>query len=194
MFTNWKRSAVAIVAASVATFFWGFLYWGVNPLPYQSWLQPKDEPAAREALKRHFPENGTYTVPHMEHEQEELARLYEEGPVVFVHMAAVDGRPVMDPTIMIGGFLLNLVCVLMLAFVFRLAARERSLFETVRFGAAVGVFAALLVDFGDVIWWGVGAEWSLHKALYHITFCIVAALVLGLIDRRPTAEAAAISA
>lgn len=182
------RTAVALIAAAAATFVWGFVYWTVNPLPYQGWSKAKDEVAARKALKEHFPENGTYFVPHLRDDQEELTKAHEEGPVAFVHMVAVDGKGVMEPKILVYGFLLNLAAVAVLAFVFRLAARARPLFETVRLGAAIGVFGAVLINFGDAVWWGLASDFALHKGLYGVGFCIIASLILGLFNRNLSIE------
>ena len=89
------RFLAAVLAATVATFFFGFLYWGVNQAPYRSFSKTVDEPEARSALKKHFPENGTYFVPGLGHEQETVEKLHEEGPVAFVHMISADGRTMM---------------------------------------------------------------------------------------------------
>lgn len=190
MQNTYVRTAVALILGAVATFFWGFLYWTVNPLPYQSWKQVQEEKAARESLKKHFPESGVYSVPNLRDDQEELGKLHEEGPVAFVYMRYPEGGPMLDSKILMFGLLLNLVAVAALAFVFRLAARARPLFETVRLGAAIGVFAAILINFGDAVWWGITGEFALHKAIYTVTFCIIASLVLGLFNRNLSIETA----
>ena len=57
-----KNLGIGIVLAAVAIFFWGFLYWGLNPLPSGSWKQTNDDVAAGKALLEHFPESGSKSV------------------------------------------------------------------------------------------------------------------------------------
>lgn len=180
------RFLAAVVAAAVATFFFGFLYWGVNPAPYRSLMEVTDEPVAREALKRHFPDNGTYVVPGLTQDQETLEKLHEEGPVAFVHMMAVNGRPMMGPAMMVQGFLLNVIVAGLLGILLLLGTRpDTSYLERVRFAGLFGCTAAILIDFGDVVWWGESASWKLHMAIYHIGFAVVAGLVLAAFMRKP---------
>ena len=45
-----KTRAIAVLLATLAMYVWGFLYWGVNPLPYTTWMQTTDDVAAGKAL------------------------------------------------------------------------------------------------------------------------------------------------
>src|SRR5436309_1824864 len=57
------RIILGVVLASVAMFFWGFLYWGINPLPYQTWKKAPNDEAVQSALMATLPESGIYHVP-----------------------------------------------------------------------------------------------------------------------------------
>ena len=85
------------------------------------WQQPADE-QARGMLCQHFPFNGTYYVPSFENDEKTISRAFDEGPVAFVHMLAVDGRPMFVPSIMIQGFLLNLAVVILITLFLRQCA------------------------------------------------------------------------
>ena len=97
-----KRIVPGILLATIAAYFLGFLYWGLNPLPYSVWKRTNDDQAAQQALREHFPESGTYYLPGMYNDEETLSRLSEAGPVGFVHIS-LEGRPVVQPETMMKG-------------------------------------------------------------------------------------------
>ena len=105
-----KQRVIGIVLATIAVYVWGFLYWGISPIPYTAWKQTNGDEAAQKALLEHFPESGTYYLPGRYHDEETMNRLFEAGPVGFVHIN-LEGRPAVDPSIMISGFFFTLVAV-----------------------------------------------------------------------------------
>ena len=115
-----KSRAIAVLLATVAMYVWGFLYWGVNPLPYTSWQQTTDDVAAGKALLDLLPNSGTYYIPSPRHDADTLSRLFEAGPLAFIHFHR-QGRPQHDPMIMIKGFVLDLAVVILLAALLRTA-------------------------------------------------------------------------
>ena len=62
------KTAIAILVAAIAVFFWGFAYWGATKIPYQAWTPAADDAAAQQALREHFPANGVYGVPSAQHD------------------------------------------------------------------------------------------------------------------------------
>lgn len=180
------KSAIAIVLATVSMYVWGFLYWGgANPLPYQSWKQTKDDVAAGKALLEHFPETGTYYLPGMNHDAETKAKLFEDGPVGFVHITARDGRPMVDPSIMIAGFVLNLIVVILLYLTLNQAAGSLPGYGSrLKLVALFALTAVVLIDCGDAIWWQIPWEWKIHVAFYNFSAFLVAGLVLSAFVKR----------
>lgn len=174
------RFAVGVILAALASFVWGMVYWGANPLPYTSWKQAPDDAAAGRALREHFPESGTYYVPGMRHEPETLARLYRNGPVAFVHVTARDGRPQHDPLVMVKGLALYLTAAFVLGLLVRMVAPALHTFgRQAGFAVLGGAAAALLIDGGDAVFWYLPAAWKLHQAVYDFTAWTIAVLVLG---------------
>ncbi|MCG8592177.1 MAG: hypothetical protein MJE66_23030 [Proteobacteria bacterium] len=182
-----RRMALGILLAALAGYFWGFVYWGANPLPYTAWRQAADDVAAGEALRLHFPEAGTYYVPALDRER--TPELFEAGPVAVVHMLSIEGRPQADPGIMIRGFALVLVSCGLLAGILRHAAlptyRQRA-----QLALWIGVAAAVVVDLGGAVWWQLSWEWQLYQAFYDATAFAVPGLVLAHFagPREPPAE------
>ncbi len=173
-----KNLGIGIVLAAMAIFFWGFLYWGLNPLPASSWKQTKDDVAAGKALLEHFPESGTYYLPGTYNDEETWEKLHAAGPVAFIHLTAREGRPAHDGGIMIRGFGLYLAVVSLIALILQRVALP-SYWDRVKFTALVGLAAAVMIDIGDVVWWYIPWEWKIHQAVYTVTTWTIAGLVLA---------------
>jgi hypothetical protein len=182
-----KRALVGVLLATLAMYFFGFLFWGATTLPYRTWKIAPDDEAAQRALLTHFPESGTYHVPApTAHDEKRRRELFERGPVGFVHIDR-DGRPMEDPAILIGGFVLNLVVVALLALIlWRVLPALPTYRSRVGFLALLGLTAAIMIDGGSAIWWGLAWQWKVVQGLYDVGAWIVAGLVLAKFIRPAT--------
>lgn len=181
------RSVVGAVLATVAMYVWGFAFWGASGIPYSTWKQTPDDRGAAAALREHFPESGVYFVPGTGNPPEVRTELHDAGPTGFV-IVDVDGRPEFDPGIMIRGFALNAVIVVLLIVLLRLAGPALPSYGArVGFSAAAGLFAVVLVNFGDAVWWALPWSWESMQALYNFS----AVLIAGAIVARFVPEAGA---
>jgi hypothetical protein len=170
---------IAVLLASIAVYVFGFLYWGVSPLPYIAWKATPDDAAAQQALRQHFPVSGTYFIPSRKHSGEEQAKLFQQGPVGFVHIHR-DGRPVHDVAIFIRGFILTVATSALIALIL---ARTRTAFpdytSRVGFVSLLGATASLLHEGGDTVWWALPEDWQSAKAAYNVGVWVVSGLVLA---------------
>ncbi len=179
-----KKLVIGIIAASIAVFMFGFLFWGATQLPYRAWKRTPDDVAAGQALRQHFPEAGTYYVPGMHHDDQTLTELYEKGPLAFVHVTSTEGRPVFDRTIMIKGFLHNALVVVLIAILMQMALPALDSYaKRVRFTAFTGLVAVVLINFGETVWWQLPMAWQMQLAMYNFGFFLVAGLVLAYFIR-----------
>ncbi len=175
-----KRLILGVAIASILLYLWGFVYWGLGPYSSMVWKQAKDDVAAGKSLLQHFPEAGTYYVPASTHDQETLERLFQKGPIALVHLISTTGRPVMDPSIMIQGFLLNLVVIILIGLLLRrVSASLPSYSSRIGFVFLAGITSVILIDFGDMIWWKISWDWKLYLAFYHVSAWVLTGLVLG---------------
>lgn len=175
-----KKAALGVVLAAIALFFWGFIYWGFGPYRTMIWQQAADDGQAGKALLDHFPNNGTYFVPGADHDQATAEGLYEQGPVAFVHMISASGRPMFDTSIMIQGFLLNLVVIVLIAVLLhQVVAALPTYGARVKFSLLSGLIAAVLIDCGDSVWWQIDWPWMLYNAFYHFTAWLLTGLILA---------------
>ena len=174
------KSIGAVLLAAGVLWVWGFAYWGLNPLPYESWKSAKDDRAAQLALLQHFPETGTYYIPSRAHSTEAQRALLHSGPWGFVQISYAEREPFEIKTL-VYGLLLNIVFAAGLAM---LMYRVRSTARTYsgRLGVPFwsGLIAVVLIDGGDVVWWNLSYNWQLYVALYNFSAFLIAGAVLAL--------------
>ncbi len=148
------KAIVGIVATAIVLNIFGFIFWGAATVPYQSLQTVSDSGAAQSALATHFPEVGTYLIPGSPAETknaEVVAKQYQSGPVAMIHITS-QGRPLMDPSIIVSYFILNVLIVAALATLFRVAGATEFR-DFARLSLVAAVLAVILVDGGDMIWW-----------------------------------------
>jgi hypothetical protein len=158
---------------------WGFLFWGVSTLGYIAWKGAPNDESAQKALFEQFPESGTYYVPAMSHDPKTLEGLFAKGPVAFVHLIR-EGRPLADASIMGSGFVLYLaVAILMAVILQRSGPRPSTYGARLIHLLLIGIFAALLIDVGDAVWWKIPWGWKLTQGGYNIAAIAVGGSVLA---------------
>jgi hypothetical protein len=187
-----KRTLIGIVVTTLVLYIWGFIFWGINPIPYESLNQTANDAATQQMLREYFPESGTYLVPGQNHEPDALTELHANGPLASIHIR-LDGGPVMDPSVMVGGLVLNLVFVALLAALFN-AAGAREFRDFARLSLVSGAVAVVLIDGGDIIWWQETISWNVWQAVYNFTAFLVAGHLLGVFMKTgPETSSAAVT-
>lgn len=183
------RSTAGVIATAVALFVWGFIYWGFNPMPYGTWSTTPDDAAAQAQLREMFPQSGTYRVPGRNHNSERLDALLAEGPAAFVFIDQ-DPPAAVSPPMFIWGFIQNLTIAGILLVLMRFAS---TLKDRLRLAAWAGLASVAIIDWSDIIWWGMAIDWKFHQAFYDFTVWIVGALVISPfvtpVDSAPRATA-----
>ena len=185
-----KRTFIGVVLAQFVLYFFGFLYWGLGPYPSLIWKQAKNADAAAQSLRELFPQNGTYLVPSTVGDPAAVDQAMRKGPVAFVHMLRVDGRPAMDPSIMITGFVTNFIVIVMISLLLKRCSPALPTYaDRVKFVAFVGFIAAFFIDGGEIVWWQMPADWQLYRAGYDFLFWVIAGLILAkFVSTEPTSS------
>ena len=178
-----QKTIIGIVVTTIVLYLWGFLYWGVSPIPYSFQKQTSDDAAAQEILAEHFPESGTYYIPGAGNEPEVRTSLYETGPRGFVHIQHGETSEG-NLTVMIGGFVLNLAVVSLMAFFFIMAGASEFR-DFVRLSIVAGAIAVIAIDVGDMIWWQIPFEWKIWQLIYDYTLWLIAGHLLGVFMKEP---------
>ncbi|MFT5445499.1 MAG: hypothetical protein ACI9DC_000660 [Gammaproteobacteria bacterium] len=172
------RAMVGISAAAFAVYIWGFVFWGASGLPYGAWKKVDNEVAVGQVLKEHFPTAGVYAIPGYGADEKDTAQRFENGPVAFVYMTARDGRPMMDPSIMIGGLVLYFA-VSAVMFALLKVANVDPYRRRVGLCMLVGVAGALAITLGDVVWWQHDSGWKGWQAFYDVSSFLILGLVIS---------------
>jgi len=182
-----KRQIIGVILATVAVYMWGFLYWGASTFPYSAWQATNDDAAAGKALLEHFPVSGTYYVPGMYDDEATRNKLSDAGPVAFVHIQR-EGRPVVDTSIMLNGFLLTFVTALLISMILKRALPALpSYTDRAGFVALVGLTAVVMIDCGDAVWWNTPWGWKIYQIFYDLVAWVIAGLVLAKFVRPESA-------
>ena len=104
-----------------------------------------------------------------------------------VHITS-EGRPQYDTSIMITGFVLNLLIVAALASLFKVAGASEFR-DFARLSLVAAVLAVILVDGGDMIWWQEPVSWAIWPAIYNLLAIILAGHILGLFMKESSPRA-----
>jgi hypothetical protein len=181
------RVLLGVVLGAVALFIWGFMFWGLLPIPTSIFRTFSDEAAVAEALKSNAPEPGVYTVPDaslMGRDAAEYTSRHESGPVamVFIHPA---GLSVMPPSMMVKGFLNMLASVFLMALLLGMAAPALGTYSRrVGFVFLAGLVSVVFIDLGQPVWWRHTWDYWLANAVYHAVGALIVGLVLARFQHR----------
>ena len=174
-----QKTVIGILATTLVIFIWGYIYWGLSPLPYSALHKTTDDAAAQQALDRHFPESGAYMIPHRDHDEAMAMKLTERGPVGFVHIRHhVSPRENMVKTMILGA-VLTLVIVALLAGFFHVA-KAREFRDFTWLSMTAGAVAVVAIHVGDMVWWQMAVGWKFWMLLYDFSVWIIAGHLLGI--------------
>ncbi len=106
------RSILAVLAASVITFMWGWISWGMLP-----WHQPtpfENEDAVVEVIKANTSKHGMYAYPawsemHAEDKAEGYMKKWTDGPSIYAMVRPGGEADATMTSGMIQGFLINIL-------------------------------------------------------------------------------------
>jgi hypothetical protein len=173
-----KKFFLGPALAALAMFVFGFLYWGVSPLPYKVLNRVDDDAAAAAALAKIFPSSGTYFLPGLYLDRAKHEELMTRGPIAEVHFVN-SGLPMMDPKILVKGYLhCFALCVLLALMLNKLAPAFQSWSGRAKFCAEVGLIVALY-QYVYAIWWHHALAWVSMQAIYDFLEFVIAGLVLA---------------
>jgi hypothetical protein len=173
------RLVIGSVAAAVAMFLLGFVFYG-SPLFNSARVDVPAETqlAVHEALKA-LPQSGFYAIPFAEGGDPELVAAHEAGPIATVSLTK-PGGPVMDPMVMVKGFLHMVASAFLIGYILW-AMRGR----LVDFGGRmklIGMIAfAMTVYFniGKAVWWPGGWTFNLYVAVADFVTLLAAGFVIA---------------
>ena len=177
------KSFLGAVVTGLVLFIFGFLFWAINPLPYQAWNEVDDVAAAQQAAAKIFPEDGMYFLPGRGNDPEAM-KLLETGPSVFL---TIDHSPSAgaDPAALGMGLLHNVFSAILLVFVL---GRVAGLVPRISRAMIIGVVAAVVINGSEIIWWQQPFSWVVHQMIYYVIYFGLGAAVLHYFLGEPEGE------
>jgi hypothetical protein len=175
-----KRVLIGALLASLAMFFWGFLFWAASPLPAQFLKVVPDERALAEKLREAIPEDGVFMLPNMGPgvSQEEWAKRHAEGPLAQITFVR-NGVVPMTGGMFAAGWLHMFVTSLLLGWILLSVPGPTTFGSRFCILALAASVAAVGSNLGRPIWWY--QPWGFHAlyAVYDLTSLLLAAAILA---------------
>ena len=177
------RFLLGVVIASVALFFWGFVFWTLSPYPQTVLKTLPNRDTMTQTLTDNITEDGVYLVPGMgDPADPEFAKLQAAGPIATV-MFRKNGAPPMSK-VMLNGFLHMLGSVFLLAIVLATAGR-RTYFGRFMLVFWIGLFVAVWAEMSDVVWFFYPIRYACLYQSYHVSSMIIVGAILAFFIRPP---------
>lgn len=167
------KTILGSLVAGLSLFVFGFIYWALNPLPYQAFETLEDPAQTQAQIASLFPQSGMYFVPGPGNDPA-MTELINTGPVALLsvdHNAVAGG----DPAALLTGFVHNWVSAL---FLIVLLKSLHGLADRLRLAATVALLAVVVILGSEIIWWMQSPAWLLHHAIYYVIYFLLAAWVL----------------
>ncbi|MBC8144217.1 MAG: hypothetical protein H7X80_01460, partial [bacterium] len=167
---------------AVVFFVWGFLFWAVLPLGTAAYKPVPNPDAVIAALNGSALESGTYMYPMAEDmsadgAMEKVQALHDKGPLFEIrfHKAGVS---MMDPMMMISGFIHFLISTLLAAMLLRYALPQLQSFkQRVLFFTLFGLASAVFIHLSGPIWF----YYPWDRALIDVLYVVLGWTLVGLV-------------
>lgn len=174
-----KRLLAATFLASMALFFWGFIFWTVLEPALGIMQTAPDEAAVAASLAEQLKTEGTYFIPSDTGDLADFGSRHQAGPLVTVFFRP-QGAQVMAPSTFAAGFLHMWVSVLLMALLLRWIARYLDSYgQRVRFVTWVGAISAIFSNLGRPIWYFQPWDYHILQAAYGVTSWLGVGLILA---------------
>ena len=131
---------------------WSTVFYVISPIPYYTMSETADDIAAGEALKKHFPETGTYILPGRYNGDEVRSEMRANGPVATLYISR-DGAPEASIVkILIGTFNSIVIGLLIGVSMLLLMKHTQEYWSHVVIGSMFGIAYTAYPRFADIIW------------------------------------------
>jgi hypothetical protein len=146
------RLFLGSLVVALVLWIWSTVFYVVLPIPYYTMSQTADDLAAGEALRKHFPESGTYILPGRYADDATRKEMRSNGPVATVYIAR-DGFPeVSARQIAIGTFNSVVIGLLLGVAMMLLRKYTTDYWSHVAIGTTFGMAYTAYPRFADIIW------------------------------------------
>ena len=186
------KLVIGAVVTAIAIFVWGWLFWGYGSLyiqPFAS-LNPSAEMSVGSAMRANMPGDGAYMIPGLTGTDEasltDFEMRHQSGPRALI-MYRAGGADMMEPMVMVQGFIHILVTAFLLGIALQAVAGglpgyTQRMIAVVLFGLAASVYSTL----GDPIWWNAPWRFAAIAFAYDFVSYIIAGAILAQFVKKET--------
>ena len=172
------KLAIGCVAAAVSMFLAGFVLFAtpIGMIAYSTASESQNA-AVQTALAANLPRTGTYMVP--DPSTQSGTTLFGKGPIATVHYNS-SGFPVADMSVILNGFLQELiVCVLIAAALQGIASRVTDFVSRAQLVVLYSLATSALLCLGNPIWLHQDWAYNVYGFIANAIMLIVAGLVIA---------------
>jgi hypothetical protein len=176
-----KKLLLGAFLVAIVLMVWGFIFWTFLASPFLVFSGVSNEAAVIEALDQNIAQTGVYLYPFPDmsgdSSTETFVAQHQAGPIVQI-IFRKEGLNPMSPSVFVGGFIHFFVSALILGVLLLLALPGLSSYgRRLLFVVVAGLFAAILVNLSEPIWYY--HPWGYH--LYYAAFTLTSSLFAGLV-------------
>jgi hypothetical protein len=146
------RLLLGSLCVALVLWIWSTVFYVILPIPYYTMSETADDIAAGEALKKHFPETGSYILPGRYADDETRKTMRKEGPVATVYIARDGAAEVSVIQILIGTFNGIVIGLIMGGAMVMLRRYTKDYWAHVAIGSTFGMAYTAYPRFADIIW------------------------------------------
>ena len=181
---------LASLVGAVIFFVWGFIFWGMLG-GFGTVTSIPNEDQVAEAVKGNITEAGIYYYPAMdEGGNEEWQAKHEVGPLFMISYHPEGANP-MNAQMFMFGFIHFFVSALILCLILNSVLGNLTTFsKRVVFIVGIGLFASVMLDFSQPIWWYSPWSFAFSSLFYNVVGWLLAGLAIAKL-LKPQTEASA---
>lgn len=184
------RYLLGALLSAIVVFFWGYVFWGLSPIPYFFMHRFNDQTEVGKVLERNAPESGVYFLPFPgdatspdPEVRKALLENHRKGPLVEVQYNK-EGDDMESPVIYAAGFGQILLSSLLVGLLLWMALPNLKTYPMrVLFVFLAGVFASAAITLAGPIWFYHPWQGAANVAIHHLVGWLLAGLVMGLVMR-----------
>jgi hypothetical protein len=146
------RLLLGSLVVALVLWVWSTVFYVISPIPYYTMSETADDIAAGEALRKHFPETGTYILPGRYADDDVRKQMRANGPVATVYIAREGTAEVSVSQILIGTFNSVVIGLLLGAAMLMMNKYTTDYWAHVAIGSTFGMAYTAYPRFADIIW------------------------------------------
>ncbi|NGX39410.1 MAG: hypothetical protein KR126chlam1_00737 [Chlamydiae bacterium] len=178
----WKPLVRSSIIGGIVVFLWMMISWTVLPFHEMMIKKVKNPTEVISCVSRNTPEDGIYTIPHMDDGDTVASANGDKSPFIFVNInRSVEFSAMTKPIIV--GIILQIIGAFLLTYLL-LQAKAMKFWKKVRFITIGGLTVALLGAVPSWNWWHYPGSWVFLECLDYVIGWFLGGLVIAKLSKK----------